>query len=102
MSCEMKMTTWDLQFGLCFREIVSINDMSGCHCIFSKRRAGLFLRSLVCVWNFCRYSLSKLGFSISPLSTFGGQVIVFCGDCPMHCGMLRGIHSFYLWIPEEI
>lgn len=42
--------------------MVSINDMSGCHSIFSKMRAGLFLRSLVCLWNFCRYFISKLGF----------------------------------------
>lgn len=34
MSYEMKMTTWDLQFGLCFCEIVSVKHMSGHHSIF--------------------------------------------------------------------
>jgi hypothetical protein len=62
MSYEMKMTTWDLQFGLCFCKIVSIKDMSQCHSIFSDMRAGLFPSSLVCLWNISRFSTSKSGF----------------------------------------
>lgn len=49
MSHEMKMTTWDVQFGLCFSEILSINDMTGCHSVCPNMRSGLFLRLLDCL-----------------------------------------------------
>lgn len=62
MNYEMKVTTCVLQFGLCFCGIFSVSDMTECRSIFPSRRSGLFLPSLVCLWNFCGYSLPNLGF----------------------------------------
>lgn len=77
MSYEMKMTTCELQFGLCFCGIFSVSDMTGCYSVFSSRRSGLFLQSLVCLWNFCRYSLSNLGFLNPSSIDIWGQISLF-------------------------
>lgn len=71
MNYEMTLTTCTLQVGLCFCEIFSVNDMTGHHSILPNLRSGLFLRSLVCLWNFV-HTLSKSGFlNLSTIDILG-------------------------------
>ena len=85
MSYEMKMTTCELQFGLCFCGMFSVSDLTGCHSIFPSRKPAYFCNLLSAYGIFVDLQYLIWGFSTPVLLTFGAQISLFLWSYPMCC-----------------
>ena len=74
MSYEMKMTTCELQLGLCFCGMFSVSDLTGCHSIFPSRKPAYFCNLLSAYGIFVDLQYLIWGFSTQALLTFGAQI----------------------------